>query len=53
MPVLLYFMLGERAEQVLNEWKSWLTENNATVMAVLLLVLGLVLIGNGIGGLTD
>jgi len=52
-PVLLYFMLGERAEQVLNEWKSWLTENNATVMAVLLLVLGLVLIGNGIGGLTD
>jgi hypothetical protein len=52
-PVLLYSMLGKRAEQVLNEWKSRLTENNATVMAVLLLVLGLVLVGRGIGGLID
>lgn len=52
-PVLLFFVLGERAEETLNGWKAWLTENNATVMAVLLLVLGVVLLGQGIGGLTD
>lgn len=52
-PVLLYFVLGERAQRVLNEWKSWLTENNATVMAVLLVVLGVVLIGDGISGLSE
>lgn len=52
-PVLLFFVLGERAQRVLNEWKSWLAENNATVMAVLLVVLGVVLIGNSIGGLSE
>ncbi len=52
-PVLLYFALGERAERTLSGWKVWLTENNATVMAVLLLVIGVVLLGQGIGELTD
>jgi len=31
--------------------KAWLEDNNATVMAVLLLVIGVVLIGKGIGSL--
>jgi hypothetical protein len=29
----------------------WLQDNNATVMSVLILVIGVVLIGKGIGGL--
>ena len=35
----------------LDAMKAWLEENNATVMAVLILVIGVVLIGKGIGGL--
>ena len=30
---------------------SWLRQNNATVMSVLFLVFGVVLIGQGIGGI--
>jgi hypothetical protein len=29
--------------------RAWLAQNNATVMAVLLLVLGVVVIGKGLG----
>ncbi len=30
---------------------KWLQHNNATVMCVLLLVIGVVLVGKGVGGL--
>jgi hypothetical protein len=36
---------------MLNGWKAWLTANNGTVMAVLLLVLGVKLLGDALGGL--
>jgi threonine/homoserine/homoserine lactone efflux protein len=52
LPVVAYLGLGDRAAPVLEELKTWLSQNNATVMAVLLLVLGVVLIGKGISGLT-
>ena len=51
-PVFVYFAMGTRAKMILDGWKAWLTENNATVMATLLLVIGVVLIGQGISGLT-
>jgi hypothetical protein len=35
---------------LLDSINTWLKVNNATVMAVLLLVIGFVLIGKGIGG---
>jgi hypothetical protein len=35
----------------LNSLRAWLTQNNATVMAVLLLVIGVAMIGKGIGAL--
>jgi hypothetical protein len=35
---------------MLDSMNDWLKINNATVMAVLILVIGLVLIGKGIGG---
>ena len=50
-PVAVYFLMGERAKPILDESKSWLAANNATVMMVLFLVFGVVLIGKGIGGL--
>jgi hypothetical protein len=52
IPVLIFQVAGEKAESTLNDWKTWLTANNAGVMAVLFLVFGFVLIGKGIGGLS-
>jgi hypothetical protein len=50
-PVLYYLAAGASAEKTLTGWKAWLTENNATVMTVLFLVLGAKLVGDGLGGL--
>lgn len=52
-PVVYYLMAGSAAERTLDAMKTWLTANNATVMFVLLLVLGVKLIGDGMGGLTS
>jgi hypothetical protein len=50
-PVLYYLVAGESAAKTLDGWKVWLQANNATVMFVLLLVLGAKLVGDGLGGL--
>jgi hypothetical protein len=50
LPVILNVTMGQRATSILNALNSWLKTNNATVMAVLMLVIGFVLIGKGIGG---
>jgi threonine/homoserine/homoserine lactone efflux protein len=47
-PVVLNLILGSKAEHTLNEMKEWLVANNATVMAVLFVVLGAKVLGNGI-----
>jgi hypothetical protein len=50
-PVVVNLLLGERAAQPLGTSKAWLEANNATVMAVLLLVLGAVAVGKGLATL--
>jgi len=51
-PVAVYFLMGEeKSARVLGGWKTWLVANNSTVMIVLFVVFGVVLLGNGIGGL--
>ena len=50
-PVVLYFALGERAKRILDELKSWMAAHNSAIMAVLCLVIGAKLIGDGITGL--
>jgi threonine/homoserine/homoserine lactone efflux protein len=52
-PVAIYFGLGARAALILDELKTWMASNNAAIMAVLLLVLGTKLIGDGIAGLSS
>jgi threonine/homoserine/homoserine lactone efflux protein len=52
VPVAIYFALGERASALLEEIKTWMARNNAAVMAVLILVIGVKLIGDGIAGLS-
>ncbi len=50
-PAIFYAAGGEKAATTLDRMKVWLLANNATVMAVLCLVLGAVLLGKGISGL--
>jgi hypothetical protein len=45
--VVLYLVGGQHAQRLLNTWKVWLAQNNATVMSVLLLVIGVVMLGKG------
>jgi len=51
LPVLAYLVAHAKVQGPLDEMRDWLTVNNATVMAVLLLVIGVAIIGKGIGGL--
>jgi threonine/homoserine/homoserine lactone efflux protein len=48
-PVIAYLAASARMAAPLEALRHWLLHNNATVMAVLLLVIGVVLIGKGIG----
>ena len=50
LPVILNLTMGQRARGILDSLNNWLKNNNATVMAVLILVIGFVLIGKGISG---
>jgi hypothetical protein len=51
-PVGIYFTMGARSEKPLSELKDWMAQNNAVIMAVICLLIGLKLIGDAIGGLT-
>lgn len=51
IPVIAYLFAADKMRGPLDRRKAWLQENNATVMAVLILVIGVVLIGKGVGGL--
>jgi threonine/homoserine/homoserine lactone efflux protein len=50
-PVVIFFALGKRAGPILESIKVWMGHNNAVIMAVLCLVIGAKLIGDGIAGL--
>jgi len=52
LPLVVYVVMKQKAVEILDSWKQWLAVNNATVMIVLFLILGVVLIGKGIAGLT-
>ena len=52
-PVLYYLFAGEGAARTLGEIKDFMSEHNAVIMMILLLVLGGKLIGDGIATLTD
>ncbi len=51
IPVGIYFVMGERAERLLDELRVWMAANNAAIMAVLCLVIGAKLLGDGISAL--
>lgn len=51
VPVIGYAVAQDKMRGPLDRLKGWLEANNATVMAMLLLFLGVVLLGKGFGGL--
>ena len=52
IPVVYYLAAGAGAKQTLDGWKAWLLANNSAIMTVLFVVLGIVLIGQGIAALS-
>jgi threonine/homoserine/homoserine lactone efflux protein len=51
-PVAISLALGDRSRPILDGLKIWLASNNAVIMAVLMLIIGVKLIGNAISGLS-
>ncbi|HEY5788693.1 MAG TPA: GAP family protein, partial [Microlunatus sp.] len=49
VPVIGHLLASEALSRPLESLRGWLVHNNATVMAVLLLVIGVTLVGKGIG----
>ena len=47
-PVIAYLVAADRMRHPLEALHRWLAHNNATIMAVLLLVIGVVVIGKGL-----
>ena len=48
IPVIGYLIASARSAGPLDRLRGWLVENNSTIMAVLLLVIGVAVIGKGI-----
>jgi hypothetical protein len=53
IPVGIYLAMGERAARLLAGLKDWMGRNNAVIMSVLCLIIGVKLIGDAIGGLAS
>ena len=51
IPVLAHLVAAERMTRPLESLRKWLQDNNASVMATMILVIGAVLVGKGVGGL--
>jgi Sap, sulfolipid-1-addressing protein len=47
-PLVVYLVAGEGAARILDDWKTWAATHNAAVLAVLFLVFGFKLVGDGI-----
>jgi threonine/homoserine/homoserine lactone efflux protein len=52
IPVVGYLVGGDRVRTMLDGWKVWLEHNNAAVMSVMLLVIGVVVLSKGLGPIT-
>jgi hypothetical protein len=48
VPVIGYLIASARMAGPLDSLRGWLVDNNATIMAILLLVIGVAVIGKGI-----
>ena len=51
LPVAIYYAMGDRSAHILGGMRDWMGRNNGAIMAVLALVIGAKLIGDGIASL--
>jgi threonine/homoserine/homoserine lactone efflux protein len=51
IPVAIFFLMGDRAAALLERMRGWMAHENATIMAVLCLIIGAKLIGDAISAL--
>jgi len=51
-PVAIYFFMGERASKILADLHDWIARENATIMAVICVIIGAKLIGDAITALS-
>jgi hypothetical protein len=51
IPIGIFLVAGDKGAAILDEVREWLVGNNAVIMAVLFLILGVSLLGKGLGGL--
>ena len=51
IPVGIYFVMGARAGEILKSLRDWMARENATIMAVLCLIIGAKLLGDAISEL--
>jgi len=49
-PLVIFFAMGDRAATTLERLKNWMAKENAVIMAVLCLIIGVKLIGDAISG---
>ena len=50
---MIYFALGDRSGPILDRLKEWMAHNNAVIMAVICLIIGVKLIGDAIAGFSS
>ena len=50
-PVVISFAMGDRSEELLQRLRKWMAHNSGVIMAVILLLIGVKLLGDGIAGL--
>ena len=48
LPMIVFLAAGEKGAAILDDVREWLVGNNATIMAVLFLMLGFSIIGKGL-----
>jgi Sap-like sulfolipid-1-addressing protein len=51
-PLAVYLVAGKGAASILDTWKAWAASHNAAVMAVLFVIFGFKLVGDGIAVLS-
>lgn len=51
-PVIIYFAMGKRSEELLASLKNWMTQHNSVIVSVLCLVIAAKLIGDAVAALT-
>ena len=50
-PVVVSFTMGDRSDELLGQLRKWMAHNSGVIMAVILLLIGVKLLGDGIAGL--